>query len=953
METDFNHLTSKEPRLVEDLVWLPCKCGTTCHCTYPGAWNLASHVEPGQAYYGANLEASKPDLTALVHLSPPCLLHALALRYRENSIYTLTGTMLLSINPYKTIDGLYGEEKAKVYRRHASADPHLFQTAQAALDGVCDDRPSNQSILISGESGAGKTVATKLILEYLALTGSQKEDRSRRLTSLVLKANPLLETFGNASTLRNHNSSRFGKYIRVGINPLDGSLSSLSITTYLLEKIRLLHHLDGERSFHVFYDPVVTGEVEGAGGFNPLEGTEAPKLTHLLEDFGMDPPLMKRLVETFQAFKRQDLEGIATLLGVDGDLVRDAMRVKRIVTREGEIETPLTEDQAMGGLEAAAIWLYDNLFSGVVARVNGELAKVACPSEGSKTIGLLDIFGFEVFDAMNGFEQLCINFTNERIQTVFNNHIFVLEQRVYAEEGLDWSDVDFPDNLAIVDDLDKLLDLATEECLVPQGSDKALAGKIDRSGFESVLVSSKQRVEGLFEVHHYAGPVTYTTQDFCAKNRGDLAGSWKEILRESMWVKGEKWKELFSLPLEGLEPPEGRSGHRSNRRLQTVLTLFRKNVGSLIQELSSTSLHFIRCLKPNDLSKSDLLDHKRLEIQLAYCGVLEAIRIARAGYPVRYLHQDFLRRFSMVKTDDVEVKRGHTKVFLKNESSIALETRRRTRRREAAISIQAFRRGLVCRREFLFVKGRVVSIQGWWRARRHRFWYLQFLASLKAFQRRRRFLVVKRRVIFLQALYRGMRTRRHLKILQRSLAVGLGRRALANRRCHATRIIENFICERWLACHRQGVAEREEARRILLVRLANLLVAWESTRKIQGWWRRLGEAFRRKREMVPPPAIPPTIPPPRHSRGHQPIRHHPTLVDIGIQSDDCWTVVFDNGMSKENERLKIENSLLQREWAQVQESIHEMRQRLDPLLCKLANLRDENRELKRMLRTKR
>lgn len=926
-----------------DLYWKPCRCEEPGpSCVYYGSWDLGP-LAPGDEREDEDqvLPANPPDLpgeavanlTSMVHLSPPCLLHGLAQRFGAKSIYTLSGTMLLSINPYQEVPGLYGEALGKRYRDRASNQPHLFLTAQQALDALLD-RGKDQSILISGESGAGKTVATKCVLLYLAQSSGSP------LTSLVLKANPLLELFGNAPTLRNHNSSRFGKYLRVGIDPLKGSLTSLSLTTYLLEKSRLLHHLEGESTFHIF-DLLGDQAV-----FNPLKEASV-KLDDLFTAFGLDPAMMSSLLEVFQAFRAFDSERLARALGLDDEQVRDVMRVKRLETREGLIETPLGGEEAKAGWDACAMWLYDRLFEGVVSRINSTLGRYAPETpQTNPTVSLLDIFGFEVFEpsdprsSSNGFEQLCINFTNERIQTVFNHHIFVLEQAVYAAEGLDWSDVVFPSNLPIVDDLNRLLSMATEECLVPRGSDQALGSKIDRLAsrgvVSSIQVSDAQRPYSLFTVSHYAGPVTYSTSDFCAKNRGDLPKRWKALVQESPWCADGSWDSLFGSPLF----PVVRAGtgeSRSNARLETVLTKFSRSLSTLIQELEKTSLHFIRCLKPNETMTAWKFDAKRIEEQLAYCGVLEAIRIARAGYPVRYPHKEFEMRFSMVDTEDVErlgIKRGHTKVFLKNEASIQLEQRRRLKRDEAATTIQAVRRGTVCRRKFLGLKTRTLSVQEWWRARQTRKYFLALKFSVLTLQALYRYSETRQRVVKVQALYRGQKVRISLTILHVFLAK-------VTVRWKARRVLSSFVvasCRPWLSSCR---AKRRERRKYLLTRASGLYLLWSTVVLLQRWWRqRLVSLHTRTFEEV----------------GTQ-VELKPESCEAEVQADECWTTILDSStlaendrLKAENERLQVENSLLQNEWVLVHESIYEMRQRLDPLLSQLALLREENRELKRIIR---
>lgn len=525
-----------------------------------------------------------PDLTSLSFLNDPSILHTLHQRYERDVIYTHAGPVLIAVNPFKQVD-LYSPSHVQVYvdrpaggTKAASEDyaPHIFLTADKAFKQMVHNKVS-QSILITGESGAGKTETTKFVMKYLAglSGGSGMEDK-------ILQTNPILEAFGNAKTIHNNNSSRFGKLIEIYFSRSKAICGAL-IQTYLLEKSRVVHQLPGERNYHVFYQlckgathderaslllpsSLQTFDYLNQSGCLEIAGVDDVKEFAQLKDalaaVGIGAERQHRIWRILSAIlwlgniqfevsphnsdavnisggiTNKALVTAATLLGVDAESLAIALTRRRMKAGGENITKELSKGSAEETRDALAKAIYESLFRWLVHQIN---SAISIGKERAETsLCILDIYGFECF-AENSFEQLCINFANERLQQQFAAHLFKLEQAVYDEEGIDWEKVDFEDNQECVDLIESrppgmvgLLSLLDEECMFPKGSDATFAAKLHQRLKDHPRFSFNTKCPGLdFTLHHYAGPVNYCTTKFLDKNRDTLSPDLINILENS------------------------------------------------------------------------------------------------------------------------------------------------------------------------------------------------------------------------------------------------------------------------------------------------------------------------------------------------------------------------------------------------------------------------------------
>jgi len=674
-------------------------------------------------------EGRDNDLISLPHLHEPAILHSLADRFFRGKIYTWTGPVLIAVNPFQRLP-LYTDEILEIYRRDgllsaqglqsgSELEPHVFAIADRSYRQMMSEKRRSQAILISGESGAGKTESTKIVMLYLTTLGSassdvEKENETANDTSelsvmqRVLQSNPVLEAFGNARTLRNDNSSRFGKFIELGFSRA-GHLLGAKVQTYLLEKVRLAFHAAGERNYHIFYQLLrgcsekdhhkydfhdgVTGGLDLPNYFHYTGQGGAPHLREFTDESGLEYTLkaMRKLgwtEETIESvlsliagllhlgqvsFDSVEKEGMETavvasdetlqytsrLLGVDIDKLRCALTERILMARGQEIKTQLTPDKANDARDALAKTIYGALFLWVVDQVN---QSICWPSDDDvrSSCGVLDIFGFECF-AVNSFEQLCINYTNEALQQQFNQFIFKLEQAEYEAENINWAFIEFPDNQDCLDTIQApkvgILSMLDDECRLPKGSDRNWVKRMyeqylpDKKMTESentrFHATNVQKAKAIFCVRHFAGLVQYSAEtSFMEKNKDEIPITAQTLLETA---PSQLIKDTYQIQQKenlGRAAPESKTGRAPKPK--TVGQQFKEQLSSLIENVQKTDPHYIRCIKPNDAAKPLMLTRKRTTEQLRYGGVLEAVRVARAGYPVRMMHANFFQRYRML-----------------------------------------------------------------------------------------------------------------------------------------------------------------------------------------------------------------------------------------------------------------------------------------------------------------
>ncbi|XP_026209792.1 myosin-1B-like isoform X5 [Anabas testudineus] len=716
------------------------------------------------------------DMALLTHLHEPAVLFNLKERYAAWMIYTYSGLFCVTVNPYKWLP-VYNPQVVAGYRgkKRQEAPPHIFSISDNAYQYMLTDR-ENQSILITGESGAGKTVNTKRVIQYFATIASigdwsKKEQLQGKaqgnLEDQIIQANPLLEAFGNAKTIRNDNSSRFGKFIRIHFGT-KGKLASADIETYLLEKSRVTFQLPAERSYHIFYQilsnkkpdliemllittnpydyPFISqGEITVLSindteeltatdsaidilGFNAEEKVGIYKLTGAVMHNGNMKFKQKQREEQAEPDGTEVADKVAYLMGLNSADLLKALCYPRVKVGNEYVtkgQTPQQVNNAMGALSKA---VYEKLFLWMVTRINQQL-DTKLPRQ--HFIGVLDIAGFEIFE-MNSLEQLCINFTNEKLQQFFNHHMFVLEQEEYKKEGIAWEFIDFGMDLAACIELIEkpmgIFSILEEECMFPKATDSSFKNKLydQHLGKNSIFQKpkpSKAKTEAHFSLMHYAGTVDYNISGWLEKNKDPLNDTVVQLYQKASL---KLLSQLFATYASANAPADGRKkfSKRKGSSFQTVSALFRENLNKLMANLRSTHPHFVRCIIPNETRTPGSMDHHLVLHQLRCNGVLEGIRICRKGFPSRILYGDFRQRYrilnasaipegqfidskkasekllSSIDVDHAQYRFGYTKVFFKAGLLGLLEEMRDERLAVLMTRIQAVARGYVTRLRF-------------------------------------------------------------------------------------------------------------------------------------------------------------------------------------------------------------------------------------------------------------
>ncbi|KAI9721351.1 MAG: Myosin type-2 heavy chain 1 [Chrysothrix sp. TS-e1954] len=656
------------------------------------------------------LEASD-DLTNLSHLNEPAVLHAIKLRYGQNEIYTYSGIVLIATNPFARVDSLYVPGMVQVYagKQRSAQAPHLFAIAEEAFADMLRDG-KNQTIVVSGESGAGKTVSAKYIMRYFATReppdqpGARSRGRADQMSETeqaILATNPIMEAFGNAKTTRNDNSSRFGKYIEIMFDRKTEIIGA-RIRTYLLERSRLVFQPLKERNYHVFYQlvagatpaereelkllPVEEFEYLNQGGHSEIEGVddreEFNATKQSLAQIGIGDDRQRHIFRILAALlhmgnikitatrtdssllpSEPSLVRACELLGIKADEFSKWIVKKQLITRGEKIMSNLTQQQATVVRDSVAKYIYSSLFDWLVETINHHLATQEVLSQAKTFIGVLDIYGFEHF-AKNSFEQFCINYANEKLQQEFNQHVFKLEQEEYLREEIDWKFIDFADNQPCIDLIEGkmgVLSLLDEESRLPMGSDEQFVTKLHHN-----FAADKQKYykkprfgKSAFTVCHYALDVTYESDGFIDKNRDTVPDEQQELLKATTNPFLSEVLETSALLREretggavnnkpGAAAVSGRRVGVAVNRKPTLGGIFKSSLVELMATINSTDVHYIRCIKPNEAKEAWKFEGPMVLSQLRACGVLETIRISTAGYPTRWTYEEFAVRYYML-----------------------------------------------------------------------------------------------------------------------------------------------------------------------------------------------------------------------------------------------------------------------------------------------------------------
>jgi len=711
-------------------------------------------------------------MAELTHLNEASVVHNLQMRYQADLIYTYSGLFLVTVNPYAPLP-IYGRDYINMYKGRSREDtkPHIFAMADEAFRNLVDEG-TNQSILVTGESGAGKTENTKKVIQYLAAVATSDTPKAKsggrqisNLSEQILRANPILEAFGNSQTVRNNNSSRFGKFIRIKFTRA-GQIAGAYIDWYLLEKSRVVHINSNERNYHVFYQLLrgadkalkkslllENAEIEDfeytRHGNDTISGvSDDSEWNSLIEAFhvmGFSENDQKTIIQTVAAILhlgnitvakeslRADqaaLSGDAmeavykfcSLVGISPEPFVKGLLHPRVKAGREWVEKVQTPEQVRLAIDALAKGMYERSFGDLVSRINKQLDRGGSSSDDTHFIGVLDIAGFEIFET-NSFEQLCINYTNEKLQQFFNHHMFVLEQEEYAREQIEWKFIDFGRDLQPTIDLIELTNpigifsCLDEDSVMPKATDKSFTEKLNSLWDRKNPKYRKSLLTQGFMLTHYAADVDYSTEGWLEKNKDPMNDNVTRLLAASTN------KHVAGLFADCAEVEDDMSGGRSRVKkglFRTVAQRHKEQLNNLMNQLHSTHPHFVRCILPNHKKKPKQFSSSLVLDQLRCNGVLEGIRIARTGFPNRLPFAEFRSRYEVLcpnmpkgyidgqaaaklileklRLDPSWFRVGLTKVFFRAGVLAELEEQRDTLIREIIARFQSLAQGYIQRR---------------------------------------------------------------------------------------------------------------------------------------------------------------------------------------------------------------------------------------------------------------
>ncbi|XP_077583699.1 unconventional myosin-Ib isoform X4 [Stigmatopora nigra] len=756
------------------------------------------------------------DMVLLEPLTEDSFLENLRKRFDHNEIYTYIGSVVISMNPYRSLP-IYSPEKVEEYRNRNfyELSPHIYALADEAYRSL-RDQDKDQCILITGESGAGKTEASKLVMSYVAAVCGKGQEVNK-VKEQLLQSNPVLEAFGNAKTVRNDNSSRFGKYMDIEFDfkgdPLGGVISN-----YLLEKSRVVKQPRGERNFHIFYQllsgasddtlkklkldrdfskynylsldsAVVTG-LDDATSFRTVKN--AMQIVGFMEDevlsvlelvaavlklgnIEFKPESRLNGTDESRVKDKNDLKEMCELLGIEQTVFERAFSYRTVEAKVEKVSTTLNVAQAYYARDALAKNLYTRLFSWLVTRINESIK--AQPKTRHKVMGVLDIYGFEIFED-NSFEQFIINYCNEKLQQIFIELTLREEQEEYVREGIEWTNIEYFNNAIICDLIENnqngIMAMLDEECLRPGTvTDDTFLDKLnticaEHQHFESRLSKNSKFLNdhslphSCFRIQHYAGKVLYCVEGFVDKNNDLL---YRDLSQAMYKASHSLIKQLF---------PEGNPSKVNLKRPPTAGSQFKASVGTLMRNLQTKNPNYIRCIKPNDKKAAHIFTESLVCHQVNYLGLMENVRVRRAGYAFRQGYEPCLERYKMlckrtwphwrgparegvevlmadlqVPTD--EFSYGRSKIFIRNPRTLFfLEERRRQCLQDLATLIQKIYRGWKCRTHFLLLKKSQIVVAAWYRR----------FAQQKKYQK------IKSATTVVQSYTRGWQARKLLRELK-------------------------------------------------------------------------------------------------------------------------------------------------------------------------------------------
>ncbi|KAL5611685.1 uncharacterized protein BROUX77_001841 [Berkeleyomyces rouxiae] len=697
-------------------------------------------------------EVGVTDLTLLSKVSNEAINENLKKRFEAHEIYTYIGHVLVSVNPFKDL-GIYTDTVLESYmgKNRLEMPPHVFAIAESAYYNMKAYK-DNQCVIISGESGAGKTEAAKRIMQYIASVSGGSGGEIQAIKDMVLATNPLLESFGNAKTLRNNNSSRFGKYLQIHFNQ-QGEPTGADITNYLLEKSRVVSQINNERNFHIFYQ-FTKGASETYRSTFGIQKPETYVYTsqsrcydvdgiddlaeyrdtlNAMKIIGLTQPEQDQIFRMLSAILwigniqfREDQNGwaevvdqsvvdfVAYLLECSAQQVITAITIRILTPRNGEvIESPANTTQATSTRDALAMAIYYSLFDWIVERVNVSLK---ARQETTNSIGILDIYGFEIFEK-NSFEQLCINYVNEKLQQIFIQLTLKAEQEEYAREQIQWTPIKYFDNKIVCDLIEQVrppgIFSAMKDATKTAHAD---SGACDRTFMQAINGMSNQHLtprQGNFIIKHYAGDVSYSVDGITDKNKDQLLKGLLNLLQ----VSGNQF--IHTLFPNQVDQDNRRQPPSAGDRIKT-------SANALVETLMKCQPSYIRTIKPNENKSPSEYNGANVLHQIKYLGLQENVRIRRAGFAYRQTFEKFVERFFLLSpatsyageytwtgsydaaTKEIlkdtsipkeEWQLGTTKAFVKSpETLFALETMRDRYWHNMATRIQRMWRGYLAYR---------------------------------------------------------------------------------------------------------------------------------------------------------------------------------------------------------------------------------------------------------------
>ena len=737
------------------------------------------------------------DVVLLPFLNEPSILQSIHSRFTINKIYTDCGEILISINPFRFTDLYTGDKKNSFKNKQMGDQSHIYNTVLKSYN-YFNTFNKNQSILISGESGAGKTQSTKIIIDYLTfVVGSENSKKNINkinnnislIKSNIIQSNPILEAFGNAKTIKNDNSSRFGKFIKIKFNEKKDTIVGGYIETYLLETVRVLFQNTNERNYHIFYElltgigkdniknlnldkwfdksssyltnGVITRDDYNSNGDKILDNHQFQHLKKMLSNIGISEDKQNKIwniiafiliIGTYKyELNMNKLQDMSNLIECSSTQLLEALYTRRIIVNGESIHNEHSEEEFYNSRDGLATKLYSRLFRYIVDVVNCNL-NINYDNNGVSStklkkeyfIGILDIFGFESLQ-INSFEQLCINYANETLQNQFNKYSLEQEQKEYEKEGIKWKYIEFTNNIECIHLIGgiqssksmSVFEILDEQCKVPNGNDNTFLNRMNVEFKDNIFYKNDDRRDfDCFYIKHYADDIKYNISKFCEKNKDITTNEINNIIENySLFLNEDKLKdsklEEYKLDNNKLDKNKSKKSKSSKDVLsrigsKTVSYQFKNQMKNLMNIIEETGVQYVRCFKPNDKNDSTLFDRNKILSQLQNNGILEAIKVSRGSFPIKYTYKDFKKAYFMLLNKGSSVDNnlipvelidkslyqyGKTKVFLKASGFKLLEDKKEIAIEKLVIKVQQSARKCIYKNKYVLKRRASIRIE--------------------------------------------------------------------------------------------------------------------------------------------------------------------------------------------------------------------------------------------------